>query len=631
MPLTDSSKLTMEFIKNIENNLRHLPAYAQLSIRNRASSLINNLPSYSPSQVRVNLTLNQLYRKTKKFLIDNSNLILTRADKGNVTVALDKNAYLVNMNKTLSDSETYVVLSKDPTKKLITSLREILTRWKNSNHISPATYKTLYCSDGNLPRAYGLPKIHKRDCPYRIIVSSLNSPLYHLAFFLHKIMLKSFPKAHSNIVNSFQLTKNLSNVTVTDDFKLLSLDVISLFTNIPIDLAIESVEKRIDLISNNCSIPPTEFILAIKFVLNSTFFTFNGTIYKQTYGTPMGSPLSPIIADIVLQDLEEKALSTLTFIPSFYFRYVDDIAMTAPFYLMDYTVNVFNSLHPKIQFTLEIADNDKLNFLDISILLINNRLLTDWFHKPTFSGRYLNFLSQHPTCQKRGTIIGLVDRAFLLSHPQFHQKNLDFIIKILLDNNYPLDFIFQTIFNRLKFLITSRGLPTYDVDVNNESVSYFTIPFVHTISHKFKNIIKDLDVRLSYCSLNKLSCFIKVHKDVLPSASCTNVIYMINCADCDASYVGQTGRRLQTRIGEHRNHIRRNSTVSSVITDHRLEFDHDFDWDHVRILDSEKYLNKRLISEMLFIRRQINGLNLQTDTEGLHQTYITALDKLPNI
>ncbi|XP_029673125.1 uncharacterized protein LOC115241501 [Formica exsecta] len=320
-----------------------------------------------------------------------------------------------------------------------------------------------------------------------------------------------------------------------------------------------------------------EFILAIKFVLNSTFFTFNGTIYKQTYGTPMGSPLSSIIADIVLQDLEEKALSTLTFIPSFYFRYVDDIAMTAPYSFMDHTLNVFNSLHPRIQFTLEIADSDKLNFLDISILLINNRLITDWFHKPTFSGRYLNFLSQHPTCQKRGTIIGLVDRAFLLSHPQFHQKNFDFIIKILLDNNYPLDFIFQTIFNRLKFLISSRGLSIDEENVNKKIVSYFTIPFVHTISHKFKNIIKDLDVKLSYCSLNKLSCFIRIHKDVLSSASCTNVIYMINCADCDAFYIGQTGRRLQTRVGEHRNHIRRNTTVGSMITDHRLEFDHDFD------------------------------------------------------
>lgn len=42
-----------------------------------------------------------------------------------------------------------------------------------------------------------------------------------------------------------------------------------------------------------------EFLAAIEFILTSTYFSFNGKIYKQTYGTPMGSPFSPIVADIV--------------------------------------------------------------------------------------------------------------------------------------------------------------------------------------------------------------------------------------------------------------------------------------------------------------------------------------------
>lgn len=61
----------------------------------------------------------------------------------------------------LNDKHTYVTLNKDPTKKLINDLRDLLTRWKNSNYISANKYKSLYCSDGILPRAYGLPKIHK--------------------------------------------------------------------------------------------------------------------------------------------------------------------------------------------------------------------------------------------------------------------------------------------------------------------------------------------------------------------------------------------------------------------------------------------------------------------------------------
>jgi len=81
----------------------------------------------------------------------------------------------------------------------------------------------------------------------------------------------------------------------------------------------------------------------------------------------------------------------------------------------------------------------------------------DWFHEPIFSGRYLNFLSQHPLSQKRGTVINMVDRAFLLSHPRFHHDNLRNMINILLNNDYPLKFIFDTINTRLKYLVSQHG------------------------------------------------------------------------------------------------------------------------------------------------------------------------------
>jgi len=90
----------------------------------------------------------------------------------------------------------------------------------------------------------------------------------------------------------------------------------------------------------------------------------------------------------------------------------------------------------------------------------------------------------------------------------------------------------------------------------------------------------------------------------MPPFSHSNVVYKLRCAQCDASYVRQTRRLLKTRIDEHRSHIRRNMNQSSVITEHRLEFSHDFDWDDVEILDEEIYYNKRIISEMIHIKKQ---------------------------
>ena len=113
----------------------------------------------------------------------------------------------------------------------------------------------------------------------------------------------------------------------------------------------------------------------------------------------------------------------------------------------------FNSFHPRLQFISEFG-GDEINFLDVTISINGNRFGFDWYRKSTFSGRFLNFYSNHPIAQKRETIFSLIDRTFLLSDFRFHTQNLTFIINILLDNDYPLFFIFDTINLRIKNWLT---------------------------------------------------------------------------------------------------------------------------------------------------------------------------------
>jgi len=111
----------------------------------------------------------------------------------------------------------------------------------------------------------------------------------------------------------------------------------------------------------------------------------------------MDSPLSSIIVDLVLQDLELKI------------DYLSKI------------LEAFNSFHDKLQFTLEISGNNCIDFLDVTILLDDQRNIFDRYDKPTNSGRYMNFYSQHPLPQKRSTVFGL-DKTLFLSHPKCHKK-----------------------------------------------------------------------------------------------------------------------------------------------------------------------------------------------------------------
>jgi len=229
--------------------------------------------------------------------------------------------------------------------------------------------------------------------------------------------------------------------------------------------------------------------------------------------------------------------------------------------------------------------------------------------------------------QKRGTILSLVDRAFLLSDFRFHTRNLTFIINILLDNDYPLSFIFDTVNQRIKNLIRNRRTThrvLADNDRENESVSWLTVPFIPFHTEKFKRFNKN-DIRVSFRSLNKLNKYIKVQKDICPYTSKSNVVYRISCEDCDASW----DRRAEDwKPGLLNIAIRYNTSGRSVITEHRRQLDHEFQWDEVVILDEEPCYRRRLVSEMLNIKKQKNGLNLQTDTDGLHKAYIPIINKV---
>ena len=113
---------------------------------------------------------------------------------------------------------------------------------------------------------------------------------------------------------------------------------------------------------------------------------------------------------------------------------------------------------------------------------------------------------------------------------------MTFIINILLDNDYPLTFIFDTVNQRIKNLIRNRYI-THRVLADNggtgESVSWVTVPFIPFHTEKFKRFNKN-DIRVSFRSLNKLNKYIKVQKDICPYTSKSNVVYRILCGDCDS-------------------------------------------------------------------------------------------------
>jgi len=117
--------------------------------------------------------------------------------------------------------------------------------------------------------------------------------------------------------------------------------------------------------------------------------------------------------------------------------------------------------------------------------------------------------------------------------------------------------------DRVKSLINRKTLKQQQTstDTNKQQITkWFTILYISIFSEKFRNVIGDTSLKLSFHSLNNLTKFIKVHKDPLPNSQKKNVVYKIHCRDCDASYVRQTGRLkqkfLNIRVTSEETHLR---------------------------------------------------------------------------
>ena len=205
----------------------------------------------------------------------------------------------------------------------------------------------------------------------------------------------------------------------------------------------------------------------------------------------MGSSLSPITADIAMDDLETKCITSLPFKIPFFFRYVDDIITAAPANEVDTILNMFNSYNHKIQFTIENESDGKICFLDVLTMREGKEIKTNWYQKPTYSGRLLNFFLHHPLNYKTNVMNNLVDRGIILAHITFHIENIQRIKNILINNNYPINFINRVIINRVNYLYKKN---TYAHQLSESNTNTHTYTHSTDQNPMYKGFLKNFQV-----------------------------------------------------------------------------------------------------------------------------------------
>lgn len=177
--------------------------------------------------------------------------------------------------------------------------------------------------------------------------------------------------------NFKDLIDRIKNVNLHSGQKLYSLDITNMYRKIP-----SSQYKRIitDLLIQTKTNPciSVDILRLLNTVLRHNYFTFNNKIFKQTFGLAMGSPLSPLLAEVFMAQYEEVILSSVLASKhvNFWYRYVDDVIIcfdgtTRQF---DRVLNYINSVNPRIQLTFEIELDNRLDYLDLTIIRSADRI-----------------------------------------------------------------------------------------------------------------------------------------------------------------------------------------------------------------------------------------------------------------
>ena len=143
----------------------------------------------------------------------------------------------------------------------------------------------------------------------------------------------------------------------------MSFDVKSLFTSIPLQLALDCTENAIKNSTVELPLPTDDIMDLLNLCLTSTYFQYNGKHYKQLHGTAMGSPVSVVVAEIVMQNVEEQALATHTRTVRLWLRYVDDTFTAVHKDGIDDFHDHLNRQNADVQFTKEIEENGKNDYL----------------------------------------------------------------------------------------------------------------------------------------------------------------------------------------------------------------------------------------------------------------------------
>ena len=393
------------------------------------------------SSIELSRSCNNISHEERKSLKDMKNLsdiIITKADKSNTIVILDKPSYIKEAERQLN-SQHYMSVEKvnlDDVKGMITSKIEEMTIKGTLDKESIYYLKQQQAT--RLGRFYLLPKIHKLDDQTiervkagslnenpimpagRPIIAQINVPTAYIAHYCDYFLVPLVTKQSTYLKDTKDFIVKLESLQVPENSFLAVYDATSMYTNLTFEELLDAVEKAYDptIIQRwvDITCPDKEDMIdLLRIILENNFFEFNGKTYKQCIGTSIGSSVSPQISDIRMYELTNTIIENFKYKTNIIYhkRFRDDGFIIYNSDCIDEIHELFkiaNSMHPLLKFTYSISKTE-ITFLDTTVYkgerFMESRILDiKSYIKPTNNFQYLHRSSSHPKSVFTGLVKG---------------------------------------------------------------------------------------------------------------------------------------------------------------------------------------------------------------------------------
>ena len=375
---------------------------------------------------------------------------------------------------------------------------------KPKGGINETTYKRLYPTGAGSPKFYGLPKVHKEGTPLRPIVSSTGAVTYSTSKELSWILKPLVGKSPHHIQNNQDFMEHLKGIQLDPDDIMISYDVRALFTSVPIQPALDVIEKLLKEdtgLQNRTSMSTKHIMDLLEFCLRSSYFTYRGKFYEQVEGAVMGSPISSIVANLYMESFEVRALQSSPNPPSVWQRFVDDTFVIMKKAHKEEFLTHLNSVDSNIQFTSEEPrrPDGSLPFLDILITPDKDgRLDTTVYRKPTHTDQYLHWDSHHTISSKYSVVGTLHHRAkTIYSNNHLLQQEEDHLSEALMNCNYPI-WALNGVKMKMNNPAQKKRNKTNTTQQNNIPKPYITAPYYKGLNESVKKKCSNYGVQVYF-------------------------------------------------------------------------------------------------------------------------------------